>query len=393
MPSILPTYAPPDIDFVRGEGPYLMTESGERYLDFGAGIAVASLGHCHPKLVEALKKQADTLWHTSNMFRIRGQKTLADRLVENSFADGVFFTNSGAEAVEAGLKFARRFQWGEGRPERYRMITFEGCFHGRTIATISTTGEEKLIKGFGPLLDAYDQVPFGDLEAVAAAIGHETAGILIEPVQGEGGIRVASPEFLQGLRKICDDLDLVLMFDEVQCGIGRTGKLFAYEWSGITPDIMAIAKGIGGGFPMGACLVNDKIGKYVTLGSHGTTFGGNPMAMAVGNAVLDVVLEDGFLNNINEISQYLHVKLNEVVNKYHNSLLEEVIGKGLMIGLRTKIDNKDVLMKLRDHKLITVAARSNVIRLLPPLIITKEHADEAVAKIDAACAELSGDGQ
>ena len=293
FPSLLPTYNRADVAFVRGEGPYIFAEDGTRYLDFGAGIAVNSLGHAHPELVETLREQAGKLWHTSNLYRVPGQESLSKKLVDATFADTVFFGNSGAEAMECAIKMARHYHFSNGHPERFHIITFEGAFHGRTLATIAAGGQAKYLEGFGPKVEGFDQVPFGDLKAVEAAITPETAAILIEPIQGEGGIRPVAPDFLRALRKLCDEHGLLLIFDEIQTGVGRTGKLFAHEWAGVTPDIMAIAKGIGGGFPMGACLATAEAAKGMTAGTHGTTFGGNPLGMAVGNKVLDIVLAPG----------------------------------------------------------------------------------------------------
>ena len=309
IPAVLPTYARAKVAFERGQGLRVYTAEGVEYLDFGAGVAVTSCGHCHPHLVKALTEQAQRIWHTSNLYQMPGQEKLARRLTEATFADTVFFTNSGAEALECSIKMARKFHAHNGHPERFRLITFEGAFHGRTLATIAAGGQQKYIDGFGPKADGFDQVPFGDLAAVKAAITPATAGILIEPVQGEGGVRPVPHGFLKALRAICDEHGLLLVLDEVQCGIGRTGKLFAHEWAGITPDIMAIAKGIGGGFPLGACLATEQAAAGMTAGSHGSTFGGNPLATAVGNAVLDVVMADGFLDSVRQRALTLKQKL------------------------------------------------------------------------------------
>ena len=385
--ALMPTYARADAAFERGEGPYIFNEAGDRYLDFGAGIAVCALGHAHPHLVEALTQQAQKLWHTSNLYQISGQSRLAERLVAATFADRVFFTNSGAEAVECGLKLIRKYHDETGNPERFRVVTIEGAFHGRTLATIAAGGQDKLLNGFGPAVEGFDQVPFGDIDAMRAAIGPETAAILIEPVQGEGGIRPIEPAFLRQVRALCDEHGLLLMLDEIQCGIGRTGKLFAYEWAEIEPDVMAIAKGIGGGFPVGACLATEKAAVGMTAGTHGTTFGGNPLAMAVGNAVLDVVLEDGFLDRVQRIANHLSQQLAGVVDR-HGEVFEEVRGQGLMLGLKCKVPNIDVWNKLRDNGLLSVPAGDNVVRLLPPLIIDEQQIGEAVDILDKSAGEL-----
>ncbi len=385
---LLPTYQRSDFAFERGAGARLFTTTGEEFLDFGAGIAVASLGHAHPHLVEALTRQAGLLWHASNLYRIPEGERLAKRLIEATFADTVFFTNSGAEALECAIKMARKFHASEGHPERFRLITFEGAFHGRTLATIAAGGQQKYIDGFGPKVEGFDQVAFGDVEAVRHAIGPETAGILIEPVQGEGGIRPTPPGFLKALRRICDENGLLLVLDEVQCGIGRTGKLFAHEWAGITPDIMAIAKGIGGGFPMGACLATEKAAKGMTAGTHGSTFGGNPLAMAVGNAVLDVVLEKGFLERIQKAGLYLRQKLARLADQYPK-VIEEVRGEGLMLGLKCRVPNTDLVKACAGEHLLVIAAGENVVRLLPPLIVCDADIDEAVVRIEAAARKLS----
>ena len=384
---VLPTYGGADFGFERGEGPYIFGHGDERYLDFGAGIAVNALGHCHPSLVKAVTDQAQKLWHTSNMYQIPGQVRLAERLVANTFADTVFFTNSGGEAVECSIKMARKFHAVSGHPEKYRLITFEGAFHGRTLACIATGGQEKYLDGFGPATPGFDQVPFGDLEAVKAAITDETAGIFLEPVQGEGGVRPFEFEMLRELRALCDEKGLLLLMDEVQCGVGRTGKFFAHEWAGITPDIMAVAKGIGGGFPMGACLATEDAAKGMVKGTHGSTFGGNPMAMAVGNAVLDKVLAPGFLDHVNEMAKLLRQQLAMIVDS-HPDVVEGVRGEGLMLGLKCKVENLQMLQALRDHKMLTVAAGDNVIRFLPPLNIQKEHITEAIEKLNAACEDF-----
>ncbi len=383
----MPTYNRADLAFARGEGPYLETTDGRRFLDFGAGIAVNCLGHGHPHLVRALTEQAQRLWHTSNLYRIPEQERLAARLVAASFADRVFFTNSGTEAVECAIKTARKYHSATGRPERHRLITFEGAFHGRTLAALAAGGQAKHLDGFGPPVEGFDQVPVGDAETVAAAITPETAGILIEPILGEGGVRVVEPAFLRALRALCDEHGLMLIFDEVQTGLGRTGKLFAHEWSGITPDIMAIAKGIGGGFPLGACLATEAAATGMTAGTHGSTYGGNPLAMAVGNAVLDVVLADGFLDRVARTAGRLKQGLAELVDA-HPALFEEIRGEGLMIGLQCRTPNADLVTAARNENLLIVPGGDNTVRLLPPLIIDEGHVHEALEKLAAACTAL-----
>jgi acetylornithine/N-succinyldiaminopimelate aminotransferase len=370
----MPVYRRADIVMARGEGCYLFDESGKRYLDFASGIAVNALGHGHKHVVATLKSQADTLWHCSNMYRIPQQEKLAARLVEATFADTVFFCSSGTEAVEAGLKILRRAQ-----APKFRVITFEGGFHGRTFAGISAGGNEKAREGYAPLLPGFDRVPFGDLAAVKAAVTKETAGMLIEAVQGEGGIRAAAPEFLQGLRKLCDEHNLLLMMDEVQCGMGRTGKLFAYEHAGITPDLVSVAKGIGAGFPLAALLATEKAAANMTPGSHGSTYGSNPLAMSVGNAVLDVMLEPGFLEHVNAMGGVLKASLEELAER-HPHLITEVRGEGLMLGLKTSVSNYALADKLRAAGLLTApAAGDSVIRILPPLVINRSHVEEAAS--------------
>jgi acetylornithine/N-succinyldiaminopimelate aminotransferase len=386
--AILPTYARADVTFERGEGAWLVTPAGERYLDFGSGIAVNALGHAHPHLVAALTGQARKLWHTSNLFQMPLGERLARRLAGPSFADHVFFTNSGAEALECAIKMARKYQSASGHPERWRILTFEGAFHGRTLATIAAGGQTKYLEGFGPKVDGFDQIGFADHEALDRAIGPETAAILIEPIQGEGGIRVVPTVCLRGLRELCDAKGLLLIFDEVQTGLGRTGRLFAHEWCGITPDIMAVAKGIGGGFPMGACLSTAEAGKGMVAGVHGTTFGGNPLAMAVGNAVLDVVLEDGFLNEVDEKGLLLKQRLAEIADRFPD-VVDEVRGQGLMLGLKVRVPPGDFAEALRDERLLTIPAGDNVVRILPPLIVTAEEIRDGVARIEAAAQKTS----
>jgi len=385
--ALYDTFARAPLAFERGEGCWLITADGERYLDFAGGIAVNSLGHGHPHLVAALTEQAARLWHVSNLYQIPGQARLGERLAAATFADKVFFTNSGAEALECAIKTARRFHYVNGRPERYRIITFEGAFHGRTLATIAAGGQAKYLEGFGPKVEGFDQVPFGDFAALEQAIGPETAGILIEPVQGEGGIRNVPTQCLRGLRELCDEHGMLLVFDEVQTGVGRTGRLFAHEWSGIEPDIMAIAKGIGGGFPMGACLATAEAAKGMTTGVHGTTFGGNPLAMAVGNAVLDVVLAPGFLDHVRQMSLLLKQRLAALMDR-HPAVIAELRGQGLMLGLRTHVANTDFVDAARGEKLLTITAGDNVVRLLPPLIVGEAEIGEAVARLDRTCEAL-----
>lgn len=380
------TYARQPLAFERGEGCWIETADGDRYLDFAAGIAVNSLGHAHPHLVAALTEQAGKLWHVSNIYEVPGQARLGERLVENSFADKVFFTNSGAEALECAIKTARRYHHVNGHPERYRVITFEGAFHGRTLATIAAGGQAKYLEGFGPKVEGFDQVPFDDTEALLKTIGPETAAILVEPIQGEGGVRPIPNASLRRLRELCDRHGLLLILDEVQSGVGRTGKLFAHEWAEITPDLMAVAKGIGGGFPLGACLATAEAAKGMTPGTHGTTFGGNPLAMAVGNAVLDVVLEDGFMESISKKGLLFKQSLAAVADEFPD-IVEGVRGEGLMLGIKCRVQNLRLLEALRDQKMLVVPAGDNVLRLLPPLIITEDEIREAVKRIhDAAAA-------
>ncbi|MGI9414979.1 MAG: aspartate aminotransferase family protein [Hyphomicrobiales bacterium] len=387
MTPVLPTYARANMAFERGEGVRIFDEAGEAYLDFGAGIAVNVLGHAHPHLVAALTEQAGKLWHTSNLYQIPGQEKLARRLVESTFADTVFFCNSGAEAIECSIKMARKYHAARGDDARYRIVTFEGAFHGRTLAALAAGGQDKYLEGFGPRMAGFDQVPLGDIDAVEAVLSDETAGILVEPIQGEGGIRPASAEFLRQLRALCDEHGALLMMDEIQCGMGRTGRLFAHEWAGITPDIMAIAKAIGGGFPLGACLATEDAAQGMTAGTHGSTFGGNPLAMAVGNAVLDVVLEDGFLETVRERARTLNQKLAMIADE-HPGVIEEVRGNGLMLGLKCRVANTELASALADEHMLVVGAGDNVVRLLPPLIVTDEELGEAVDKISSACRKL-----
>ncbi|MHA1518158.1 MAG: aspartate aminotransferase family protein [Alphaproteobacteria bacterium] len=387
MSALLPTYARSGLSFARGQGAFLFTEGGERYLDFSSGIAVTALGHAHPKLIEALSEQAKTVWHVSNLHHIAEQERLGARLCEASFADKVFFANSGAEAVESSIKAARRYHFTNGAPERYRLVTFEGAFHGRTLATIAAGGQPKHLEGFGPPVDGFDQVSGFDIDAVENAIGDETAGVLLEPIMGEGGMREVPWRFLQDLRALCDDKGILLVLDEVQSGVGRTGRLYAHEWAGITPDIMASAKGLGGGFPVGACLTTEAVGAAMTPGTHGSTFGGNPLAMAVGNAVLAVVLAPGFLENVAQMGLRLKQRLASLVDE-HSEIIAEVRGQGLMAGLRCQVENQEFVAALRERNMLTVPAGDNVVRFLPPLIVGEDEIDLACTTIDAACAAL-----
>ena len=386
--SLFDTFARAPLAFERGEGVWLYTPEGEAYLDFTSGIAVNSLGHANPVLVAALTEQAGRIWHTSNLFRIPGQERLADRLVAASFADRVFFANSGAEANECAIKTARRYHYVAGNPERFRIVTVEGAFHGRTLATLAAGGQQKYLDGFGPKSDGFDQVAFGDISLVKAAVTAETAAIMIEPIQGEGGVRSFSNGFLRELRALCDAEGLLLIMDEVQTGIGRTGKLFAYEWPGITPDILTSAKGIGGGFPLGACLATNEAARGMTPGTHGTTFGGNPLAMAVGNAVLDVVLADGFLDHVRETGIYLKQRLAALVDQYPD-VFDGVRGEGLLVGLHGVKPVPEIVAALRAEHMLVAGAGDNVVRLLPPLTIGRDEVDAAVTKLEAAAAALA----
>jgi acetylornithine/N-succinyldiaminopimelate aminotransferase len=381
--ALFKAFARVPLQFERGSGSWLYTADGTRYLDFASGIAVNALGHAHPHLVEALKAQAEKLWHVSNMYDIPSQERLAERLCEATFADRVFFTNSGAEALECAIKTVRRFHYSRGHEERFRIVTIEGAFHGRTLATIAAGGQKKYLEGFGPKVDGFDPVPFGDHDALRAAITPQTGAILVEPVQGEGGIRPLPNECMRGLRALCDEHGLLLVLDEVQCGVGRTGRFLAYEHSGVVPDIVAVAKGIGGGFPMGACLATADASAAMTPGTHGTTFGGNPLAMAVGNAVLDIMLADGFVEEVARKGAVLSQGLASIVDR-HPDRIELVRGVGLMQGLKCKAPNTETVAAFRDQKLLTVAAGDNVVRLLPPLTVSEEEIRTAVEKMDTA---------
>lgn len=388
IPAVIPVYNRAAVSFERGEGAYLYSESGDKYLDFLSGIAVNSLGHCHPHMVEALNRQSKKIWHVSNIFFTEELKKLSQRLVDNTFADTAFFCNSGTEAIEAGIKATRKFFDETGSPEKYRIITFEGAFHGRTLGAIAATGTPKVLEGFEPRLDGFDKVPV-NIEAVKKAITPQTAAILIEPIQGEGGIKPLPQGFLKELRKICDDNGLLLFLDEVQCGVGRSGKLFAHELEGIEPDLMAIAKGIGGGFPLGGLLLKEKVGITLKAGSHGTTFGGNPLAMAVGNAVLDVLLEKGFLENVQKTGAKLKERLAALKQKFPQAI-DEIRGTGLILGIKLHdaYKNDDVKNKLLENKLIVNTAGDNVVRILPPLIINESHIDEAIEILNKTFAEI-----
>ena len=382
------TFARAPIAFARGEGAWVETTDGRRLLDFGGGIAVNALGHAHPALVKALTEQAGRLWHVSNLYRVPEQEALAEKLTALSFADKVFFGNSGAEAVECAIKTARRYHFVAGHPERNEIVTFAGAFHGRTLATLAAAANPKYQEGYAPAPGGFVQVPLGDLKAVEAAIGPQTAAIMIEPIQGEGGIRPVAAQFLRDLRALCDRDGLLLIYDEVQTGMGRTGRLFAYEWSGAVPDIMALAKGLGGGFPVGACLATAEAAKGMTPGSHGTTFGGNPLAMAVGNAVMDIVADPAFLEEVRRKGLYFKQRLAGVVDS-HPDTVAEIRGEGLLVGLRCIEPVADVVAALRDHGLLAVGAADNVVRLLPPLNVSDAEIDSAIERIDAALTALA----
>jgi len=384
------TYARQDIIFVRGEGCWLTAETGERYLDFGSGVAVNALGHAHPQLVAALKAQAEKLWHTSNLYRIEGQETVAEKLTRLTFAERVFFCNSGAEACEGAIKVARRYHYVSGRPERQRIIAFRGAFHGRTLATLAAAGNEKYLEGFGPTAGGFDHVDLGDIKAVEAAIGPETAAIMLEPIQGEGGVRSASQDFLKAVRALCDKHGLLLVLDEVQTGMGRTGKLFAHEWAGITPDVMAIAKGFGGGFPVGAVLATAEAAKGMTPGTHGSTFGGNPLGMAVASTVIDIISEPGFLETVR--TRTLHLKQGlEGLKDQHAALIEEVRGAGLLMGLKlnSHVTPAQLVKAASAEKLLLVGAGDNCVRVLPPLIVSEEDIIQGLHALSRALTRVA----
>ena len=385
---LLPTFARVDLAFDHGEGAWLTATNGERYLDFTSGVAVNALGHAHPKVADAIAAQAHKAIHVSNLFRVPEQEKLADRLCAETFADYVFFCNSGAEAMEGAIKTARKFHAVNGAPERYRIITFEGAFHGRTLATLAAGGQKKYLEGFGPVVEGFDQVPFGDLDAVKKAIGPETAAILAELIQGEGGVRVNSNAFLKSLRALCDHHGLLLIFDEVQTGMGRTGELFAYQRTGVEPDVMALAKALGAGFPVGAFLTTKEAGKGMLPGTHGSTFGGNPLAMAAGNATLDVMQEEGFLHHVRHIGLLFKQRLAEIKDRFPG-VVAEVRGEGLLLGVRCMVPNGQLVDALRDERMLAVAAGDNVVRLIPPLIITEAEVGEAMGMLERACARLA----
>lgn len=384
IPAVLPTYSRAKMSFTHGEGSWLVDQSGERYLDLGGGIAVTALGHAYPPLVEVLQEQAGKLWHTSNLYHIPQQEELADKLRDATFADTMFFTNSGAEAMECAIKMARKYWYEKGHPDRTKILTFEGSFHGRTLATISAAGSDKLTKGFGPLLPGFEQLPFGDHDALREAMADDTvAAVVIEPVQGEGGIRPLPDACLKGLRDLCDETGALMICDEIQCGMGRTGKLFAHEWAGVSPDIMAVAKGIGNGFPLGACLATQEAASGMTAGTHGSTYGGNPLACAVGNVVVAQIQEADFLADVSRKSGALRQKLEGLIAA-HPDVFELVRGAGLMLGVKCKVPNMDVVNAGYDQLLLTVPGGDNVIRLLPALNITDEEISEAISRLDRA---------
>lgn len=386
--SVLPTYSRAPLSFVKGEGVWLTEADGRHFLDLGAGIAVNALGHAHPALVAALTEQAGALWHTSNLYQIPQQQALADRLVEHTFADTVFFTNSGTESCELAVKMARKYFYDKGQPDRVEIITFDGSFHGRSSAGIAAAGSEKMTKGFGPLLPGFVHLKFGDHDALTAAITDKTAAVLVEPVQGEGGIRPLPDACLKGLRDLCDEKGILMILDEVQCGMGRTGKLFAHEWAGVTPDIMMVAKGIGGGFPLGALLATEDAASGMTAGTHGSTYGGNPLGCAVGCAVMDIIADPVFLAEVNRKASLLRQKLEGLVAS-HPDVFEDVRGSGLMLGLKCKVAPADLVAAGYAAQVITVPAADNVVRLLPPLTITDEEIAEAISRLDTAASSLA----
>ena len=384
MSSILNTYARKKISFKKGKGCYLYADDGKKYLDFVQGIAVNSLGHCHSHLIKTINKQSRKLWHVSNAFTILEQEKLAQRLCKHTFADAVAFQNSGTEATELAIKLARKYFYSQGKKNKNKVVTFQGAFHGRTLAALFAANNPKHIEGFGPKVNGFDQVPFADHEALKRAVTDDTAAIMVEPIFGEGGVKVVPDYCIKGIRELCDEKDVLLILDEVQCGVGRTGKFFAFEHTGVIPDIVPIAKGIGSGFPIGACLMTKKVASCMTPGSHGSTFGGNPLAMSVGNAVLDIIFKKGFLKNVQKISKYFHKELHKLQSEYPK-VVKEVRGAGLLVGLKISKDQTEFIKKLSDNKLLTVKASENVVRLLPPLTVKKQNIDEAVTILKKVC--------
>ena len=386
--SILPTYKRSNLSFVKGKGSYLITKNGKKYLDFASGLAVNSLGHCNSELIKVLNNQSKKMWHISNAFQIPEQEELAKKLVKLTFADKVFFCNSGAESVEAAIKIARAYHQIKEKKNKFKIITIKGSFHGRTLATISASGQKKMIDGFKPLLDGFVQVEFGDHESIEKAVDNKTAAIMVEPILGEGGIKIIPNQCLEGLRKLCNKKKILLIFDEVQCGIGRTGKFFSYQWSKIEPDILATAKGMGGGFPIGACLVTDKVSKGIKFGSHGSTFGGNPLACSVAKRVIEIISEKKFLNDLNQKATFFVNKLEEIKNTY-NHLIEEIRGRGFLLGIKIKINNSIFIEKLRNNGLLSVGANENIIRILPPLNVTNKDLKIALKIIEKTCIDIN----
>ena len=386
--SILSTYKRSNLSFVKGKGSYLITKNGKKYLDFASGLAVNSLGHCNSELIKVLNNQSKKMWHISNAFQIPEQEELAKKLVKLTFADKVFFCNSGAESVEAAIKIARAYHQIKEKKNKFKIITIKGSFHGRTLATISASGQKKMIDGFKPLLDGFVQVEFGDHESIEKAVDNKTAAIMVEPILGEGGIKIIPNQCLEGLRKLCNKKKILLIFDEVQCGIGRTGKFFSYQWSKIKPDILATAKGMGGGFPIGACLVTDKVSKGIKFGSHGSTFGGNPLACSVAKRVIEIISEKKFLNDLNQKATFFVNKLEMIKNTY-NHLINEIRGRGFLLGIKIKINNSIFIEKLRNNGLLSVGANENIIRILPPLNVTNKDLKIALKIIEKTCMDIN----
>ena len=386
--SILPTYKRSNLSFVKGKGSYLITKKGKKYLDFASGIAVNSLGHCNSELIKVLNNQSKKMWHISNAFQIPEQEELAKKLVKLTFADKVFFCNSGAESVEAAIKIARAYHQIKKKKNKFKIITIKGSFHGRTLATISASGQKKMIDGFKPLLDGFVQVEFGDHKSIEKAVDNQTAAIMVEPILGEGGIKIIPNQCLEGLRKLCNKKKILLIFDEVQCGIGRTGKFFSYQWSKIEPDILATAKGMGGGFPIGACLVTDKVSKGMKFGSHGSTFGGNPLACSVAKRVIEIISEKKFLNDLNQKATFFVNKLEMIKNTY-NHLINEIRGRGFLLGIKIKINNSIFIEKLRNNGLLSIGANENIIRILPPLNVTNKDLKIALKIIEKTCIDIN----